>query len=201
MTNPPPQPSPGELSPPRHIVVMGVSGSGKSTLAEALAAELGLPMAEADEFHPPENIAKMAAQNPLTDEDRWPWLHALREWMSSLVTTGSIITCSALRRSYRDLLRTAQGQVVFLQVDVDLPRLSTRLAHRSGHFMPPALLESQLSTLEPLQPEEDGILLRNDTSVEDLLEAARSWLRSQDEPTPAASAATHTDHSNERKNS
>lgn len=201
MTNPPPQPSPGEHGPPRHIVVMGVSGSGKSTLAEALAAELSLPMAEADEFHPPENIAKMAAQNPLTDEDRWPWLHALRDWMSSHATTGSIITCSALRRSYRDLLRTAQGQVVFLQVDVDLPRLSTRLAHRSGHFMPPALLESQLSTLEPLQPEEDGILLRNDTSVEDLLEAARSWLRSQDESSPAASAAIHTDHSNERKNS
>ncbi|WP_207171774.1 MULTISPECIES: gluconokinase [unclassified Nesterenkonia] len=178
MSNPPAQPSPAEPAPPRHLVVMGVSGSGKSTLAAALAADLGLPMAEADEFHPPENIAKMASQTPLTDEDRWPWLESLRDWMSTQATTGSVITCSALRRSYRDVLRTAAGRVVFLHVDVEIPRLNTRLAHRSGHFMPPALLESQLSTLEALDPEEDGVVLANDTTVEDLLESARAWLRS-----------------------
>lgn len=178
MSNPPAQPSPGETAPPRHLVVMGVSGSGKSTLAAALAADLGLPMAEADEFHPPENIAKMASQTPLTDEDRWPWLESLRDWMSTQAATGSVITCSALRRSYRDVLRAAAGRVVFLHVDVEIPRLNTRLAHRSGHFMPPALLESQLSTLEALDPEEDGVVLANDTTVEDLLESARAWLRS-----------------------
>lgn len=178
MSNPPAQPSPGEPTPPRHLVVMGVSGSGKSTLAAALAADLGLPMAEADEFHPPENIAKMAAQTPLTDEDRWPWLESLRDWMSTQAATGSVITCSALRRSYRDVLRTAAGRVVFLHVDVEIPRLNTRLAHRSGHFMPPALLESQLSTLEALEPGEDGVVLANDTTVENLLESARAWLRS-----------------------
>ncbi|TDS84615.1 gluconokinase [Nesterenkonia aurantiaca] len=190
MSNPPAQPSPGEPTPPRHLVVMGVSGSGKSTLAAALAADLGLPMAEADEFHPPENIAKMAAQTPLTDEDRWPWLESLRDWMSTQAATGSVITCSALRRSYRDVLRTAAGRVVFLHVDVEIPRLNTRLAHRSGHFMPPALLESQLSTLEALEPGEDGVVLANDTTVENLLESARAWLRSN------ASASDSIDEQN-----
>lgn len=190
MTNPPPQPSPGRHAPPRHLVVMGVSGSGKSTLAAALAAELGLPMAEADEFHPAENIAKMASQTPLTDEDRWPWLDALREWMSARAETGSVITCSALRRSYRDVLRGASGPVVFLHVDVEVPRLNTRLAHRSGHFMPPALLESQLQTLEPLDPDEAGVVLSNDATLEDLVEAALAWLR-----TDAAPSAPTPDHS------
>ncbi|MBE1523820.1 gluconokinase [Nesterenkonia lutea] len=176
---------------------MGVSGSGKSTLAAALAEELRLPMAEADEFHPAANIAKMASQTPLTDEDRWPWLEALRDWMTSQAATGSIITCSALRRSYRDLLRGAAGRVIFLHVDVDIPRLSTRLAHRSGHFMPPELLESQLKTLEPLGPEEDGVRLSNDADVDDLLETARSWLRQAREGTPAAQAATAADNRND----
>lgn len=196
MTSPPPQRRPGHEAPPCHLVVMGVSGSGKSTLAEALAAELKLPMAEADEFHPPENIAKMASQTPLTDEDRWPWLEALRDWMSARAVTGSVITCSALRRSYRDLLRTAQGRVVFLHVDVEIPRLSTRLAHRSGHFMPAALLESQLHTLEPLDPDEDGVALPNDTTIDDLLQAARTWLRGQ--VCTAEEAAGPDDDSGER---
>ncbi|GAA1108810.1 gluconokinase [Nesterenkonia jeotgali] len=175
---------------------MGVSGSGKSTLAAALAAELNLPMAEADEFHPPENIAKMASQTPLTDEDRWPWLDALRDWMSSQAETGSVITCSALRRTYRDVLRSARGRVVFLHVDVEIPRLNTRLAHRSGHFMPPALLESQLSTLEALDPDEDGIVLANDSTVEDLLESARAWLRAEISSTETSSTETSSTETN-----
>ncbi|GAA1817594.1 gluconokinase [Nesterenkonia flava] len=161
---------------PRHLVVMGVSGSGKSTLATALARRLSLPMAEADEFHPPQNIAKMSSQIPLTDEDRWPWLHALRDWMTSHAETGSIITCSALRRSYRDLLRTATGDVLFLHIDVQTPRLQERVAHRSGHFMPPALLDSQLATLEPLAADEPGIRLSNDSTVEQLIDDAVAWL-------------------------
>lgn len=201
MTNPPTNPSPSRTAPPCHLVVMGVSGSGKSTLAAALAEQLELPMAEADEFHPEANIAKMAAQTPLTDEDRWPWLHALRDWMSAHAETGSVITCSALRRSYRDLLSTAEGRVIFLHVDVDVPRLSTRLAHRSGHFMPPELLKSQLQTLEPLDPDEDGVRLPNNTTIEDLLSAARSWLSSTLNADLSADADTPTDHSTDWKNS
>ncbi len=178
MTSPDPQPIRADSGTPRHLVVMGVSGSGKSTLALELASRLGLPMAEADEFHPPENIAKMSEQIPLTDEDRWPWLHALRDWMTRQARdgTGSIITCSALRRSYRDVLRQARGQVLFLHVTVDTPRLTDRLEHRSGHFMPPSLLESQLATLETLDPDEDGVVLSNDTTVDQLTEAAMTWL-------------------------
>lgn len=161
---------------PVHIVVMGVSGSGKSTLAQALSSALRLPMAEADEFHPPENISKMSAQIPLTDQDRWPWLNALRDWMTAQRETGSVITCSALRRTYRDVLRAARGDVVFLHVDVAVPRLAARLQHRSGHFMPPALLDSQLAALEPLEPDERGVLLTNDADETDLIAAAQSWL-------------------------
>ncbi|WP_150460577.1 gluconokinase [Nesterenkonia ebinurensis] len=180
MTNPTPHPirvagrPPG--TPSRHIVVMGVSGTGKTTLAEGLSQQLGLPYAEADEFHPPENIAKMSAGTPLTDEDRWPWLGALRDWMTSRADTGSIITCSALKRPYRDLLRTADGEVLFLHVDVDRPRLEDRLTHRSGHFMPPSLLDSQLSALEFLQPDEPGIRIINDSTPEQLVDAAVGWL-------------------------
>lgn len=184
MTSPDPHPIRAHTGTPRHLVVMGVSGSGKSTLALELAARLGLPMAEADEFHPPENIAKMSAQIPLTDEDRWPWLHALRDWMSSQAGNGSIITCSALRRSYRDVLREAAGQVLFLHVTVDTPRLTNRLEHRSGHFMPPSLLDSQLATLESLDPDEDGIVLSNDTTVDQLVDAAMTWLDAGQERNP-----------------
>lgn len=184
MTSPDPQPIRAHAAAPHHLVVMGVSGSGKSTLALELASRLGVPMAEADEFHPPENIAKMSQQVPLTDEDRWPWLHALRDWMSNRSRTGSIITCSALRRSYRDVLRQAQGTVLFLHVTVDTPRLTDRLEHRSGHFMPPSLLESQLATLESLDPDEDGVVLSNDSTVDQLVEAAMTWLSAGQERTP-----------------
>lgn len=181
MTNPAPKPIraacwSGETLE-RHIVVMGVSGTGKTTLAELLSQQLGLPYAEADEFHPPENIAKMSAGTPLTDEDRWPWLRALRHWMDSCADAGSIITCSALKRSYRDLLGTADGEVLFLHVDIDRTRLEDRLAHRSGHFMSPSLLDSQLAALEPLQPDEPGIRIINDSTPEQLIDAAVSWLK------------------------
>ena len=164
------------VRPPRHLVVMGVSGSGKTTLSRMLAADLGLPMAEADEFHPPQNIAKMAAGISLNDSDRWPWLHSLRAWMSENAAHGSVVTCSALRRSYRDVLRTAGGETVFLHVILDVPRLHERLQHRCGHFMPPALLASQLHTLEPLESHEAGVEITNDGTEEELLKAARAWL-------------------------
>ncbi|WP_218221223.1 gluconokinase [Nesterenkonia sp. Act20] len=179
MTDPGHQSRYNRLATPRHIVVMGVSGSGKSTLAQALAEELDLPMAEADEFHSPENIAKMSAQVPLTDDDRWPWLHSLRDWMSDHAETGSVITCSALRRSYRDVLRTASGKTLWLHVSVALPELETRLERRSDHFMPATLLKSQAATLEALDSDEDGAVLANDSTVEDLVAAALLWLRDE----------------------
>lgn len=160
---------PGSL----HLVIMGISGSGKSVLAERLAARLDRPFAEADEFHPAANIAKMAAGTPLTDEDRWPWLRSLRDWMDREADAGgTICTCSALKRSYRDLLREAAGRVVFLQVVCDPAVITERMEHRLGHFMPASLVPSQLATLEPLGEDEDGWVLENSGSVDELVERA-----------------------------
>ena len=148
----PPAPS------PLHLVVMGVSGSGKTTVARALAAELGLTFAEADDFHPPANVAKMTAGIPLTDEDRWPWLRALRGWMADRDARGesTVVTCSALKRSYRDLLRGAGARVQFIDLEGRPELLAARMAGRSGHFMPAALLDSQLDALEPPTPDEQA---------------------------------------------
>ncbi|MFG3340319.1 gluconokinase [Glycomyces sp. NPDC048151] len=141
------------------LVVMGVSGSGKSTVARLLADRLGAPMAEADEFHPEANIAKMSAGVPLTDADREPWLLALRDWISEhdAAGRGSVVTCSALKRSYRDLLRGATARVRFVHLSGSREVIGERLSHRSGHFMPPSLLDSQFADLEPLGDNEDGI--------------------------------------------
>lgn len=159
-------------STPTHLVVMGVSASGKTTLASLLADRLGWPMAEADDFHPPANKAKMASGTPLTDEDRWPWLISLRDWMDHAPGEGTVMTCSALKRSYRDLLRGADGVVRFVHVVVDPSVLAQRIGARTGHFMPGTLLPSQLSTLEPLESDEDGFTLANDSTAEDLLTRA-----------------------------
>ncbi|MEX5633393.1 gluconokinase [Parafrankia sp. FMc2] len=133
------------------LVVIGVSGCGKSTLASAVAERLGRPFLEGDDLHPPANRAKMTAGSALTDDDRWPWLRAVRDWMAT--RPDGIVACSALRRSYRDLLRTA-GDVLFAHVDVPEPELRRRLAERRGHWMPATLLDSQLAALEPLGPDE-----------------------------------------------
>ena len=142
--------------PATHLVVMGVAGSGKSTLAAALSRQLGWACAEADEFHPAANIAKMSQGIPLQDEDRWPWLEEIRDWMTAQAAAGksTVLTCSALKRGYRDLLSGAQGRVVFLHLDGGADLISQRMQGREGHFMPPALLPSQLATLEPLTQEE-----------------------------------------------
>ena len=163
---------------PVHLVVMGVSGSGKTTLAALLGQRLDCPVAEADEFHPAANIAKMASGTPLTDEDRWPWLGAIRDWMTDNAASGhgSIVTCSALKRSYRDLLREASGVVRFVHVTGDPELVAERMRHRSGHFMPETLLPSQLQTLEPLGAGEDGLTLANDSTPEDLADRALAAL-------------------------
>src|SRR5947209_9561383 len=125
------------------IVVMGVSGAGKSTVAAELVARLGWDFAEGDEFHPPENVEKMRAGRPLDDEDRWPWLRRLAEWIGEQERAGTcaVMTCSALRRSYRDLLRDGHPSVWFAHVTVDEAVLRARLAARQGHYMPPSLLD------------------------------------------------------------
>lgn len=142
-----------------HLVLMGVAGSGKTTLARILQERLGLPYAEADEFHPPANIAKMSSGTPLEDEDRWPWLEAIRDWLTaqSAAGHGSVVTCSALKRTYRDVLRTADGRVRLVHLTAGPDLLAERMSHREGHFMPTTLLPSQLATLEPLGDDEDGV--------------------------------------------
>jgi len=144
---------------PTHLVVMGVSGSGKSTIAELLRERLGWEFAEADEFHPEANIRKMTQGTPLTDEDRWPWLRAMQAWMTEHAAAGesTIVTCSALKRTYRDLLREADGVVLFIHLDGDPDVIGERMEHRTGHFMPKSLLPDQLNALEPLAPDEGGI--------------------------------------------
>jgi gluconokinase len=135
-----------------HLVVMGVAGSGKSTIAAALSKHLGWACAEADEFHPQANIAKMSKGTPLQDEDRWPWLQEIQDWMTVQARAGrsTVLTCSALKQSYRQLLSEAEGRVVFIHLHGDAALLNQRMQGREGHFMPPTLLPSQLATLEPL---------------------------------------------------
>lgn len=144
---------------PAHLVVMGVSASGKSTVAELLARQTGRTFAEADEFHSPANVEKMTAGIALTDEDRWPWLRAIRDWLTQRHQAGeqTVVTCSALRHAYRDVLREAAGDVVFVHLAGSREVLEARIGHRGGHFMPASLLPSQLATLEPLADDEAGV--------------------------------------------
>lgn len=144
---------------PRTIVVVGVSGTGKTTVAELLVELLGWAFAEGDTFHPAANVEKMRAGHPLDDEDRWPWLEALAAWIGARERegVGAVVTCSALKRPYRDLLRRDNTSVWFAHVATSPEALRDRLAKRAGHYMPPSLLESQLATLEPLGRDEPGL--------------------------------------------
>ncbi|MBT2512006.1 gluconokinase [Arthrobacter sp. ISL-30] len=166
--------------PPTHLVVMGVAGAGKSTIAEELSHALHWVKAEADEFHPEANISKMSQGIPLQDEDRWPWLLQIRNWMTTQAQAGNstVLTCSALKASYRSLLAEAEGRVAFLHLDGAAELLGQRMQNREGHFMPTTLLPSQLATLEPLSADElAGGSLRLDISrspeqlVDDIISA------------------------------
>lgn len=152
-----------------HIVVMGVSGSGKSTTGGALAEVLGWRFIEGDSFHPRANVEKMAAGTPLTDADRAPWLQALAAEFARNEAAGesSVMGCSALKRSYRDILRSGAPRVRFLHVHGTRAILEERLAHREGHFFPARLLDSQLATLEMLGPDEDGVVVDMALPVEE----------------------------------
>ena len=156
-----------------HLVLMGVSGCGKTTAALNLHNALGWPVAEADDFHPEVNIDKMSRGVALTDEDRWPWLKSMRDWMSERATEDvkTIVTCSALKRSYRDLLSGAQGRVFFIHLLAQPDELQERMAHREGHFMPSSLLPSQFATLEPLSDDEDGVTVVSRATPEETFEA------------------------------
>lgn len=143
------------------LVIMGVSGSGKTTIAVLLAERLHWALADADSFHPSANVRKMRSGIALSDEDRWPWLHAIAAWIDETRRAGrrGIVTCSALKRSYRDILVGARRDVrlVYLKGDQDL--IAQRIAKRRGHFMPAALLQSQFDTLEEPGPEENPIVV------------------------------------------
>lgn len=165
-------------SRPLALVIMGVAGTGKTTLAQALQARLGWPYAEADDFHPAANIAKMSAGHPLTDEDRKPWLEALEKWMAEQLESkrSCLVTCSALKKKYRTVLQAA-GNVHFLELDLDEATLAERMQQRS-HFMPVSLLRSQLATLERLTSDEPGIHLSSQHSVDMLVQECVEYMSS-----------------------
>ncbi|MEU5565195.1 gluconokinase [Micromonospora musae] len=164
----------GERRPTRHVVVMGVSGSGKTTVARGISEATGLLFAEADEFHPAENVARMRAGVPLDDAARLPWLRELAGWMAARAVEGrsTVLACSALRRSYRDVLRQGPPTVDFVHLDGAAEVIRDRMARRTGHFMPASLLESQLATLEPAEPDESVLVLDVSLSPEQLVAAA-----------------------------
>ncbi|HEY3016374.1 MAG TPA: gluconokinase [Nocardioides sp.] len=151
------------------LVVMGVSGSGKSTVGAAIAQRLRVPFADADDFHPPANIAKMTAGRALDDQDRVPWLEAIGRWLAAH-RVGGVMSCSALKRSYRDTLRRHAPIVEFLHLDGSPEVITARQASRPGHFMPTSLLASQFATLEPLAPDERGVVVDVAQSVDRIVE-------------------------------
>jgi gluconokinase len=143
----------------RRIVVMGVSGSGKSTVGRRLAERLDLDYADADEFHGPGAVAKMAAGTPLTDQDRRPWLEAIADWLAEHEHRGCVVACSALKRAYRDILRRGAEDAWFLYLSGSRELMTERVAGRAHHFMPAALVTSQLETLEPPGSSERAVAL------------------------------------------
>ena len=166
------------------IVLMGVAGSGKTTIMAALAGHLDWATAEGDDFHSPENVARMRSGRPLTDDDRRPWLESLATWIGERENAGgegenAIVTCSALRRSYRDLLRQGHASVWFVHLVAPAATLDSRLRLRQGHYMPPALLASQLETLEPLGPDEPGTAIATDGAPEEVAADILSLLASR----------------------
>ncbi|MFI2229481.1 gluconokinase [Nocardia testacea] len=173
------EPTQRSLPDPPCVVVMGVSGTGKTTTARLLARRLGVPFADADDLHPRANIDKMASGIPLDDRDREPWLVAVGDWLRARDAegTGGVMACSALKRRYRDLLRTAAPDTYFLLLTADREELLARLTGRTGHFMPAALLDSQLAALEPLQPGERGVALHGSRNAGHAVEVAMRSLR------------------------
>jgi gluconokinase len=157
---------------PCALVVMGVSGAGKSTIAEKLAERLGWKYEDADRFHPPSNVAKMSAGQPLTDEDRWPWLRAIADEIDRVCKDGehAVIACSALKRPYRDILVHGRPDVRIIYLDGTPDLIASRLALRKDHFMPPGLLASQFRTLEPPDARENPVTVSIDAPVDTMVD-------------------------------
>lgn len=156
---------------------MGPSGSGKSLIGAALAARVRARFLDADDLHPASNIAKMRGGTPLTDADREPWLDAVGLTMAR-ENASIVVACSALRRSYRDRIRAVSPDTVFVELVVDAPELSQRMSRRD-HFMPPALLDSQLRTLEPLAQDESGVRVANDADLQSVVDRVVDLLSRQ----------------------
>ncbi|MFF3502768.1 gluconokinase [Streptomyces sp. NPDC003247] len=167
---------------PHVVAVMGVAGTGKTTIGPLLAARLGVPYAEGDDFHPQANIAKMSAGTPLDDDDRWPWLDAIGTWAHGRAGLGGVVSCSALKRSYRDRLRAVAPDLVFVHLAGDRALIEDRMAQRQGHFMPTALLDSQFATLQPLQEDEAGVVVDVTGSPEEISRRAMEALTVLPEP-------------------
>ncbi|ORT60032.1 gluconokinase [Streptomyces sp. CB03238] len=165
------------MQQPPVVVVMGVAGTGKTTIGPLVAERLGVPYAEGDDFHPEANIAKMSAGVPLDDDDRWPWLDAIGQWADGRAGLGGVVSSSALKRAYRDRLRAAAPGVVFLHLTGDRTLIEERMAARTGHFMPTALLDSQFATLQPLADDEAGVAVDVSGSPEDITDRAVAALR------------------------
>ncbi|OEU86247.1 gluconate kinase [Streptomyces abyssalis] len=158
---------------------MGVAGTGKTTVGALLSEALGVPYAEADAFHPPANVAKMTAGEALDDADREPWLDAIGEWAAERADSGGVVSCSALKRAYRDRLRAAAPRAFFVHLTGDRSLIARRMEQRRDHFMPLTLLDSQFEALEPLQPDEAGAAVEvcadPDTVTRRAVEALREW--------------------------
>ena len=176
----------GRDGPPQ-VVVMGVTGTGKSTIGALVAADLGVDLIEGDAYHPPSNLEKMSSGRPLTDEDRRPWLETLAGLLAMERAEGrtAVLTCSALRRAYRDILRAdiPAREVFFVHLHAAFDVLDQRMRTRE-HFMPPSLLQSQLDTLEPLEPDEAGVLVDVGLSVDEVIEQVRASLAEWQAPRP-----------------
>jgi gluconokinase len=162
----------------KHVVVMGVSGTGKTSVGVQLAEELGCEFVEGDELHPRRNIEKMEQGVPLTDEDRWPWLQAIAELVAvrDFEGTSTVVTCSALRRSYRDVLRDA-APTFFVHLHAPFEVLEERMQSRTKHFMPPSLLRSQFDTLEDLGDDESGAVVDVSSELDEVVEEAVNAVR------------------------
>ncbi|MGG6896081.1 MULTISPECIES: gluconokinase [Rhizobium] len=165
---------------PLAIIVMGVSGSGKSSVGEGVAAKLGIHFIEGDALHPAANVEKMSKGIPLTDEDRWPWLEKIGQEIAASLAKGEgiSVSCSALKRTYRERLRaSAGGHLYFIYLHGSKELLSRRMGERKGHFMPASLLESQLQTLEVPTGEPGVVTVDIDGTIDAIVEAAVKSLK------------------------
>lgn len=160
---------------------MGVSGSGKSTVLQRIRERWGWPSAEADEFHPVSNVAKMTSGRPLNDRDRRPWLRALAAWIGAREAAGEscVLTCSALKRAYRDVLREGHRSVRFVHLVAAPDTLAARVEQRLGHYMPSSLLGTQLDTIEPLQADEPGMVTSSERHPDHVVDEIEAWLATQ----------------------